>query len=308
MEEGVPPRTGLSEGCERPPELEPRAGILAGSPSQTIPGANVADMRTSSTVDADWPVIQAVLEAVTQKSAEPAPYKENVQLETVGARATKGEGTRIADWLALRLQQEPGSTDLDLDVQLKTLAAIITLAEYGNGSMKHELAAACLQPAQAKTTFDAGAHPIYGSRPVMLVRSSALEACKVLRKAAVDSAKMTAESERQQALALDSRASLQDLVQTKTRAGFVSTPKSKKEEKKHQKMFREMEKTEEKRNKEEKRAALERATNAKIWATEILPHFAELQFSKKVDALLWEAIPFSVRGQVGQNCQLCVAW
>ena len=212
----------------------------------------------------------------------------------VGKRAVKEEANYVAEWLNMKLC----SDGLSADVALKVLGVIIQLAERGNGNIKQSLALACKVPVGDMSAFEGAPDPIFGARPQEMVRFSAAEAATVLQSALVAAAKMSAEASKAEALALDPTSSLSSLSQANTRPDFVATPKTKREEKKHQKMFKQMEKTEEKRMKYEKKQALIRASNAKIWATEILPHFAETRSSRRVDQLLWDGIPFQVRGQV----------
>ena len=137
----------------------------------------------------------------------------------------------------------------------------------------------------------------------MLVRTTAKEMEEMMRNVAYQAARLGMETMEKQSVALNARASLRDLEQASTRPEFVHSPKTRKDEKKHQKMFREMEKAEEKAREAERKAAAHRGANAKIWATEILPKpgqeadFEQLRTSKRVKELLWEGIPFEVRGQ-----------
>jgi hypothetical protein len=264
------------------------------APSSTPP------LSTAAAADEQWPATLRLLQSATANTDEPMPFRERRELDAICARVTSAQGARIAAWLSARMGEACSSGAAG--AAINTVALIMSLAERSSATLMREVAGLCQTAIEAAQRFESCSPPSSAAdaaaRAQQLVRDSAQEAMAVLRQAGVSAAQVAAEVSKAEALALDSRSSLRDLRQDGARPGFVATPKTRKEERKHQKMFRQMEKGEEKRMKDEKKQALQRAANAKTWATEVLPRFGELRHSKKVDGLLWDGIPFQVRGEV----------
>jgi len=250
----------------------------------------------------EWNSILRLLLIATEDTEDPPPAKVMIGLEEGAKTSSADTCTRAAKWVSKRFGEAPESSD----VKLKVMAVVSTLLHYGSSAMCKELAQACLKPAEATVSFQCRPHRYHGEKPMNLVRSNA-EECVTLLKAAQSQAEAGSHlAERQHALVKDGHTSLHDLEQKNTRPDFVHSPKTRKEEKKHQKMFKEMEKKAEKQRALEKKAAEARAASAVIWGTEILKDFNGFRKSKKGSAMiqdmLWgsagfQGIPFEVRGQ-----------
>ena len=269
-----------------------------------LPTSSLADEQLPGSVagNREWNSILRLLLVATEDGEEPPNAKVMIGLEEGAKTASAETCKRAAQWLAERFDDAPGSTD----VTLKNLSVASTFLHYGSSTMCNELAQACIKQVEAAVSFQCEPHAYHGKKPIELVRSNAEECLQLLRRVQSQAARESTLAERQHALVMDGRASLYDLEQQNTRPDFVHSPKTRKEEKKHQKMFKGMEKQADKQRALEKKAAEARAASAVIWGTEILKDFNGFRESKRgaamIQDMMWgsggfQGIPFEVRGQ-----------
>ena len=270
--------------------------VALGAQPSPVP---LLELEEGEEMDEEWASMLKLLTAATRDEEEPPQFDVIKALESSAHTATKPACSKAAKWLAARFTEVPHS----YLVRLKVLNVIWTCSTHGGAFLQKAVADACLPVVEQAAKFHCKPHPFHGDEPKMLVRTTAKEMEEMMRNVAYQAARLGMETMEKQSVALNARASLRDLEQASTRPEFVHSPKTRKDEKKHQKMFREMEKAEEKAREAERKAAAHRGANAKIWATEILPKpgqeadFEQLRTSKRVKELLWEGIPFEVRGQ-----------